>query len=75
MFWMLIAKPGNLHDRLFEVDRFAERLIIDGVRNDRDLSVVMDIDLHTLEPTLQILDVSLYFAVAGQLIACQVSIM
>lgn len=69
------AKLGNVFDSFFEVDRFAEGSIADCVVDDRHISIIVNVDFHALQPSCKILQVPLYFAVTGQLIATQVSVM
>lgn len=72
--FIFLAVGVDFPDGLGEVDGLAERLVLDGVGDDRRVFVVVHIDLHALYPPHQVLHVPLYLRVARQLIPGQVRV-
>lgn len=64
-----------MFDGFLKVNRFAEGSIADSVVDDGHISVVVDVYLHAFEPSSEVLEISLYFAVAGELVAAEVGVM
>lgn len=74
MVGVVVAILSDLLYRLLEINWFAQGRISKSVGNYRSASVVVYVKLNTLYTSLKILDVSLYFRVAGQLVASEVGV-
>jgi len=55
MVLVLPTKLANHLDGLFEVDRLAEGLIVEGVGYDGPLSIIVHINLNTLQTVVKVL--------------------
>lgn len=52
---MVLAEFTDLGDGLLEINRLAEGFIIKSMSNDGSFSIIMHVNLHALQSTLQIL--------------------
>jgi hypothetical protein len=75
VFWIAVRKLGNLLDGFLEINGGAKGAIAKGMVDDGGISIIMDIDLHALQPSLQILHIAFNFGVAGELVATEVGVM
>lgn len=69
-----IAKVADALNGLLKVYWLAKGLVLERVSNDGPISVVVHVQLYTLESVVQICQVSFNFGVAGQLVARQIGV-
>ncbi len=74
MICICIAKLGYFFNSLLEIDWLAKWFTFEGMIDDRYISIIVNIDLYTLESPLQVLKIPFYLTVTGKLVSTQVSV-
>ena len=71
---MMLTEATNGFDSFLEVNGFAERLVVYSMSDDWPIAIIMYVNLYAFDTLFEVLHVSLYLWIAGELIAWEIGV-